>query len=143
MLKVFKEAGPPWGARPPKVRFWAERGSFSVSGPQNRTLGLKMRPWRPPLKMIVKHNVLGRFLEAQGRKNRFWGQNGRNFRPRTKKIYVKIMFWSRMATFCSQRENVTKPYLFCFKSMCGLAKIAKGPLRGAKTAKFHKIHVIT
>ena len=45
-------------------------------GPQNHSFRRKTGPWGDPPKTVHKHNVLGAFLEAPGRKNWFWAQKG-------------------------------------------------------------------
>ena len=71
-------------------------------GPQNHSFRPKTGPWGDPPKTLHKHNVLGAFLEAPGRKNWFWAQKGG--------ISPKIIFFAQKEVFKVKSWNFAETW---------------------------------
>ena len=90
-----------------------------------------MRPWSPRRKTLYKHNVLGAFLEAQGRKNSFWGPE-MEFLQNFMKFHAKSIFREKSENHAKSLQTSQNVTFFALKACAALLKSQNDPSEGPK-----------
>jgi len=113
-------------------------------GAQKPSFAPKMRPWSPRRKTLYKHNVLGAFLEAQGRKNSFWGPE-MEFLQNFIKFHGKSIFREKSENHAKSLQTSQNVTFFALKACVGQLKSQNDPSEAPKhqnlmkIMKFHEI----